>query len=223
MSHTRLSSALFTKNCPARTKPPPMIELTIDSTAFAITPVPLSEPWRVFATHTGRKQTDCQGRERPDLAQVSAHRRVVGGYTRPPGGPRPHSMSSPWAQPGRAVICWEYRAIVNVAVILVSAGAGAGASIVTAYVTYRLTARQDQRKWRAELAEKYALLAADQPRAAQALARQFAVGVLIIEQGVTALREKVFIAPHTRMTAGRTDDNEIVLPSASASRHHFTI
>src|ERR1017187_1611332 len=64
MSHTRLSSALFTKNCPARTKPPPMIELTIDSTAFAITPVPLSEPWRVFATHTGRKQTDCQGRAR---------------------------------------------------------------------------------------------------------------------------------------------------------------
>src|SRR6516165_435421 len=46
MSHTRLSSALFTKNCPARTKPPPMIELTIDSTAFEITPIPLSEPRR---------------------------------------------------------------------------------------------------------------------------------------------------------------------------------
>ena len=71
-------------------------------------------------------------------------------------------------------------AIVDVAVILVSAAAGVGASTLTAYATYRLTARQDQRKWRAELAEKYALLAADQPRAAQALARQFAVGVLII-------------------------------------------
>ena len=41
-----------------------MIELTIDSTAFAITPVPLSEPWRVVATHAGRKQADCQGNER---------------------------------------------------------------------------------------------------------------------------------------------------------------
>lgn len=82
-------------------------------------------------------------------------------------------------------------AIVDVAVILVSAGAGAGASIFTAYATYRMTARQDQRKWRTELAEKYALLAADQPRAAQALARQFAVGVLIIERDDTALREKV--------------------------------
>jgi len=108
-------------------------------------------------------------------------------------------------------------------VILLSAGAGAAASVLTAYATYRMTARQDHRKWRAELAEKYALLTADQPRAAQALARQFAVGVLIIERGDTALREKVFIAPYTRMTAGRSDDNEIVLPTASASRRHFAI
>jgi len=47
---------------------------------------------------------------------------------------------------------------------------------LTAYATYRLTARQDQRKWRAELAEKYArcLLRTQNrtgPRAAQALAR----------------------------------------------------
>lgn len=107
--------------------------------------------------------------------------------------------------------------------VLVSAGAGAGASILTAYVTYRMTARQDQRKWRAELAQRYAQLAADQPRAAQALARQFAVGVLVIERGDTALREKVFIAPYTRMTAGRTNDNEIVLPSDLASMHHFAV
>jgi len=117
----------------------------------------------------------------------------------------------------------RYRAIVDVAVILVSAGAGAAASILTAYVTYRMTARQDQKKWRAELAEKYALLVADQPRAAQALARQFAVGVLIVEQGDIALREKVFIAPYTRMTAGRSEDNEIVLPTVYASKHHFAI
>lgn len=112
---------------------------------------------------------------------------------------------------------------MDVAVILVGAGAGTGASIVTAYATYRMTARQDQRKWRAELAEKYALLAADQPRAAQALARQFAVGVLVIERDDTSLREKVFIAPYTRMTAGRSDDNEIVLPIASASWRHFAV
>ena len=64
-------------------------------------------------------------------------------------------------------------------------------------MTYRLTARQDQRKWRAELAEKYALLSADQPRAAQALARQFAVGVLIIEQGDTHGAKSVHSPLHT--------------------------
>jgi pSer/pThr/pTyr-binding forkhead associated (FHA) protein len=121
------------------------------------------------------------------------------------------------------VIGWGIVPDVDVAVILVSAGAGAVASTLTAYATYRMTARQDQRKWRAELAEKYALLAADQPKAAQALARQFAVGVLIIERGDTALRQKVFIAPYTRMTAGWSEDNEIVLPSDNASRHHFAI
>ncbi len=107
--------------------------------------------------------------------------------------------------------------------ILVSAGAGACASILTAYATYRLTARQDHRKWRAELAEKFALLSADQPRAAQALARQFAVGVLIVEHGDTARREKVFIAPYTRMTAGRSEVADIELHTPLASVHHFAI
>jgi len=132
-------------------------------------------------------------------------------------------LTRPGDKVGRSVIGREYRALVDVAVILVGAGAGAVASILTAYATYRLTARQDQRKWRAELAEKYALLTADQPRAAQALARQFAVGVLIMERGDAALREKVFIAPYTRMRAGRAEDNEIVLPTPKASGHHFAI
>src|SRR5260370_5699369 len=41
-----------------------MIELTVDSTVFAITPIPLSEPQRVAVTHARRKQTDCLGSER---------------------------------------------------------------------------------------------------------------------------------------------------------------
>ena len=61
ISHTRLFSARLTKNCPARTKPPPMTALTIDSTAFATTPTPYPEPCRVAATHAGRTQIDCQG------------------------------------------------------------------------------------------------------------------------------------------------------------------
>jgi hypothetical protein len=55
------------------------------------------------------------------------------------------------------------------------------------------------------MAAKYAALAADQPASAQALARQFAIDVLILELGDSEQREKVFIAPHTRITAGRDE------------------
>ena len=99
---------------------------------------------------------------------------------------------------------------------------GAVASVATAYVTARLTARTQLRRWRAEQAEKYAALAAEDPAKAQALARQFAVGVLIIELEDPLQREKIFIPPHTRMIAGRDKANEVVLPSP-ASRQHFAI
>lgn len=79
------------------------------------------------------------------------------------------------------------------------------------------------RRWNMELPSKYAELVADYPAKAQALARQFAVGVLVFENGNHEDREKYFIAPHTRMTAGRAADNEIVLPGPWPSRRHFAI
>jgi pSer/pThr/pTyr-binding forkhead associated (FHA) protein len=79
------------------------------------------------------------------------------------------------------------------------------------------------RRWHTDLAGKYAELVAEYPAKAQALARQFAVGVLVFENGNPEDREKYFIAPHTRMTAGRSADNEIVLPGPWPSRRHFAI
>ena len=55
------------------------------------------------------------------------------------------------------------------------------------------------------------------------MARQFATGVLILETGRPEEREKIFVAPYTRITAGRSDDNEMVLPYPSVSRRHFAI
>ena len=107
--------------------------------------------------------------------------------------------------------------------ILLTVGVGLVASVVTAYVTAHLTARQEMRRWNMELPSKYAELVADNPAKAQALARQFAVGVLVFENGNPEDREKYFIAPHTRMTAGRAADNEIVLPGPWPSRRHFAI
>lgn len=107
--------------------------------------------------------------------------------------------------------------------VLVSAGVGIVASVVTAYVTAHLTARQEMRRWNTELAGKYAELSADRPVQAQALARQFAIGVLILEAADQEGREKFFVAPHTRMIAGRSKDNELVLPTDYASTRHFSI
>ncbi len=45
--------------------------------------------------------------------------------------------------------------------VLVSAGVGVVASVLTAYVTAHLAARQEMQRWRKDLAEKYAALAAD--------------------------------------------------------------
>jgi hypothetical protein len=112
---------------------------------------------------------------------------------------------------------------VDVPVILISAGVGVVASVLTSYATAHLTARQELRRWRTEMAEKYASLVADQPASAQALARQFAIGVLILERGNSEQREKIFIAPHTRITAGRSESNELVLLSPAASQRHFAV
>jgi FHA domain len=112
---------------------------------------------------------------------------------------------------------------VSLVTVLVSAAVGIVASVVTAYATAHLTARQEMRRWYKELAGKYAELAADHPVRAQALARQFAVGVLILEAADQEHREKFFVAPHTRMTAGRSKDNELVLPTDYASTRHFSI
>lgn len=112
---------------------------------------------------------------------------------------------------------------MDLANLLVSAGVGAAASLVTSYATAHFTARQELRRWKADMAEKYGALVAEQPARAQALARQFAVGVLIVERGDPAQRDKIFVAPHTRIIAGRQAENEIVLDTLAASRKHFAI
>ena len=108
--------------------------------------------------------------------------------------------------------------------ILISAGVAAAASIATAYVTANMTARRQVRRWRAEMAEKYASAVADDPARAQALAQQFAVGVLVVARTDNPReRDKVFLAANTRMTVGRGDACDLSLPDLAFSRRHFAI
>jgi pSer/pThr/pTyr-binding forkhead associated (FHA) protein len=107
--------------------------------------------------------------------------------------------------------------------VLISTGVAAAASVGTAYLAARTATRNQLRQWRAQAAENYATLIADDSGRAQAYARQFAVGFLIVEHEGSAEREKIFVAPHTRMSAGRDLANEILLKTDYASRRQFAI
>jgi pSer/pThr/pTyr-binding forkhead associated (FHA) protein len=94
-------------------------------------------------------------------------------------------------------------------------------SVITAYVTMRLGLKQQEARFRQELALKLAELRMTDGRQAQSLAQQFAIGVVILY--VDGERRKVFVPPGSRITAGRDPGNEIVLPSKVASRQHFAL
>ena len=70
-----------------------------------------------------------------------------------------------------------------------------------------------------EFSKTYAGLAARDKAEAQALAQQFAVGVLVIEGGADG-REKIFVPPNSRLVAGRLPTNEISIDDANLSRKH---
>lgn len=53
---------------PARTKPPPIIELTIDNTAFVTTPTSYPEPWRVASLMLAASRSIAKGGTKPILA-----------------------------------------------------------------------------------------------------------------------------------------------------------
>ena len=61
----------LTKNCPARTKPPPMIELTIDNTAFVTTPTSYPEPRRVAPLILAASRSIAKGANQADLGSAA--------------------------------------------------------------------------------------------------------------------------------------------------------
>jgi pSer/pThr/pTyr-binding forkhead associated (FHA) protein len=120
-----------------------------------------------------------------------------------------------------------------------SAIVGIISSVITAYVMLRVGLRQQEARfrqelelkitdlqqresqWRRELSLKLAELRAGDATAAQSLAQQFAIGVVIVQDG--AERTKIFVPPSSRITAGRNPSNEIVLNTRVASQKHFAI
>lgn len=81
---------------------------------------------------------------------------------------------------------------------IVSIASGA----ITAYITTRLKMSEERKKWEREITLKYVEAAAENRQSADTLARQFAVGFLIVHQP-GAERSKVFVPKGSRITIGR--------------------
>ncbi len=100
----------------------------------------------------------------------------------------------------------------EMATILLSAATAIVVSLITAYVTTRISAKQEQKKWNRDLAQKLVEMGVSDSEgeihapsiAVERLARQFAVGYLVYRLPESEA-EKVFIPPTGRIMVGRSD------------------
>ncbi|MFZ0914782.1 MAG: FHA domain-containing protein [Candidatus Korobacteraceae bacterium] len=118
---------------------------------------------------------------------------------------------------------------MDIATVLLSAGAGVITSAVTAYLTSKLTISVEHQKWGRERAVKDAEVVDTKPAFAQDLAKQLAVGYLVIDEpkGVpigAEGRRKVFIPPNCRLLVGRcSPPADISVRDECASVKHAAI
>lgn len=119
--------------------------------------------------------------------------------------------------------------------IILPAAVGLAASVVTAVVTHVLTRARERKKHEREVAEKLAeerrrlereiaakladLNSAD-PDVTRAVAMQFAHACFIVEPPGGAERERVFLPMGSRITLGRSGENQIRIDDAHLSRVH---
>jgi phage shock protein PspC (stress-responsive transcriptional regulator) len=101
--------------------------------------------------------------------------------------------------------------------VVVSGIVGVATSALTAYVTALLKMREERKKWDREFAMKYAEAAFANRGVAEGLARQFAVGFLIV-QHPDGEKDKVFIPQGGRISVGRRPTSEVFIPDPMVSR-----
>lgn len=102
--------------------------------------------------------------------------------------------------------------------ILIAAVVGVITSAVTAYITTHFKIREANEKWQKEFALKFAQAQANDSELSHFLAKQFAIGLLVIEDKDSNRRERIFIPSNCRRVVGRGD--EINIDSISVSRKH---
>ena len=98
---------------------------------------------------------------------------------------------------------WEVAVISGVVSVI--------SSTVTAIITFKIKAKEEDKKLAKELKEGFAKLQAENRKMAQKLAAQYAIGFLLVEElDNPDQKEKYFIPSNCRMSIGRDEDNDVI-------------
>lgn len=120
--------------------------------------------------------------------------------------------------------------------LLLTAGVGLAASVITAVITHLLTRAQERRKHEHDVAAKFAELESNERSATLIRATQYAHSCLIVELNdeitlsdraeldlsVRSERDRVFLPIGSRITFGRSAENHIRIDDPLVSRIHAT-
>lgn len=104
--------------------------------------------------------------------------------------------------------------------ILLTAGVGLIASVVTALVTHALTKAQERRKHEREVASQLAQMKSTERSETMVMAVQYGHSCFVIEHSEEKEKDRVFLPMGSRITLGRDKANHIILEHPSISRIH---
>jgi len=109
---------------------------------------------------------------------------------------------------------------MDAAQVLLTAGVGLAASLVTAWVTHVFTRNQERRKYERDVAAKLADLRSTESSVTQTMATQYAQACLVVRRGEEVERDRMFIPVGCRITLGRGPENHIVINDPMVSKQH---
>jgi pSer/pThr/pTyr-binding forkhead associated (FHA) protein len=111
----------------------------------------------------------------------------------------------------------------SVEVIVLGAGVGLVTSAITAFVTVRLQMYQERARWQKDFALKLAEFQSTNRGQAEKVAQQFAIGVLLLDEGENAdiPRKREFIPFYGCLVVGTDSSNDIVVKEDLCSSKHL--
>ncbi len=112
----------------------------------------------------------------------------------------------------------------SVEIIVLTAVIGLVTSAITAFVTVRLQMYQERQRWQKDFAIKLAEFQSTNPNQAEKVAKQFAIGVLMLDEGEHDVpRKREYIPFYGCLAVGTDPLNDIVLKDSLCSSKHLLL